>query len=72
MTNPNVTLATQLPFILGGQSYINFHTMQFGGGEVRGNITVVSLPEPATLVLLVLGMLGLMVGFRLRARQRGR
>jgi hypothetical protein len=46
-------LATQLPFILNGQAYINFHTTQFAGGEIRGNIEVV--PEPSTLVLLGLG-----------------
>jgi hypothetical protein len=50
------TLAAQLPFILGGQSYINFHTVQFGGGEVRGNI--VSAPEPGSLALLALGIAG--------------
>ena len=38
MANPNVTLATQLPFILTGRSYINFHTTQFAGGEVRGQL----------------------------------
>jgi hypothetical protein len=27
------TLAAQLPNILSGHSYINFHTMQFGGGR---------------------------------------
>jgi len=32
------TLAAQLPNILSGHSYINFHTRQFGGGEIRGNI----------------------------------
>ena len=34
----NTTLAAQLPNILAGQSYINFHTNQFRGGEVRGQI----------------------------------
>src|SRR5204862_2051921 len=32
------TLAAQLPNILAGRSYINFHTRQFGGGEIRGQI----------------------------------
>jgi len=31
------TLAAQLSNILAGRAYINFHTTQFGGGEVRGN-----------------------------------
>jgi hypothetical protein len=34
----NTTLAAQLPNILAGQSYINFHTRRLPGGEVRGQI----------------------------------
>jgi glucose/arabinose dehydrogenase len=34
----NTTLAAQLPNILAGQSYINFHTEEFPGGEIRGQI----------------------------------
>ena len=33
----NTTLAAQLPNIRAGHAYINFHTTQFGGGEIRGN-----------------------------------
>ena len=31
------TLAAQLDNLLAGRAYINFHTVQFGGGEIRGN-----------------------------------
>jgi uncharacterized protein (TIGR03118 family) len=31
------TFAAQLSNILAGRAYINFHTVQFGGGEIRGN-----------------------------------
>ena len=31
------TLTAQLPNIRAGQAYINFHTLQFSGGEIRGN-----------------------------------
>jgi hypothetical protein len=48
----NTTLTAQLPSILAGLSYINFHTVQFGGGEIRGQILV---PEPATVLLLGAG-----------------
>ena len=34
----NTTLAAQLPNILAGLSYINFHTRRFPGGEIRGQI----------------------------------
>ncbi|NTS42362.1 CHRD domain-containing protein [Flavisolibacter sp. BT320] len=36
--NAGTTLATNLPSILAGLAYINFHTVQFGGGEIRGQI----------------------------------
>ena len=34
----NTTLTAQMPNILAGRSYINFHTRRFPGGEVRGQI----------------------------------
>jgi CHRD domain/PEP-CTERM motif len=52
----NTTLAAQLPFILSQRSYINFHTVQFPGGEVRGTLVI---PEPSTLGLLGIAALGL-------------
>ena len=48
-----VTLTNQLPSILANETYINFHTVQFGGGEIRGQIIA---PEPATLALLGIGV----------------
>jgi hypothetical protein len=38
----NTTLAAQVNNILTGHAYINFHTRQFGGGEIRGNIMLAS------------------------------
>ena len=58
------TLTLQLANILSGHSYINFHTNQFGGGEIRGNIAVV--PEPASLTVLATGALGLLARRRTR------
>src|SRR3989442_13386142 len=51
------TLAAQMNNILTGHSYINFHTSQFGGGEIRGNI--VALPEPSTIGLFGIGIAAL-------------
>jgi hypothetical protein len=53
------TLADQLPGILAGLSYINFHTTQFTGGEIRGQI--LKVPEPSTLIMMGLGLLGLRI-----------
>ena len=47
------TLAAELPNLLAGNTYINFHTIQFGGGEIRGQIT--PIPEPASMSLFLLG-----------------
>lgn len=35
----NTTLAAQLPNLLAGQLYINFHTVALPGGEIRGQVT---------------------------------
>ena len=51
------TLTAQLPNILSGNSYINFHTVQFPGGETRGLLEIV--PEPSTNLLISLGFAGL-------------
>lgn len=42
------TLAAQLNNIRNGLAYLNFHTVQNPGGEIRGQI----VPEPSTIVLL--------------------
>jgi hypothetical protein len=39
-----------------GRSYFNIHTSQFGSGEIRGFLALI--PEPSTLALAGLGLLG--------------
>lgn len=60
--NGGTNLTLQLTNILASHSYINFHTVQFPGGEIRGTITPV--PEGgATALMLGFALLGV-VGFR--------
>jgi hypothetical protein len=62
----NTTFAAQVGNILAGLTYLNFHTVQFGGGEIRGQIQVV--PEPETYLLMLAGLAGM--GAMVRRRRR--
>ena len=66
----NTNLTAQLPNILAGRAYINFHTAQFTGGEIRGNI-VAAIPEPETYALM-LGGLAFVAGVARRRHRVGR
>ncbi len=57
-----VLLAGQVADILAGLWYVNIHSTTFNGGEIRGQV----VPEPATALLVVAGLIGLSVSMRRR------
>jgi hypothetical protein len=57
--NSTHTLASQLANIRAGNTYINFHTPQFPGGEIRGQIVPDAGSTAAMLGLVVIGLLGM-------------
>lgn len=56
--------AALLQGLLDGVAYFNIHTTSFAGGEIRGFLQRV--PEPATVVLLTMGLLALVRPVRRR------
>lgn len=64
-SNGNYAMSQANEFaLISGGTYVNIHTTQFPGGEIRGQLNMV--PEPATLLAL-LGGLGAVA---LRRRRR--
>lgn len=62
LTSPSIGSTTisamQGNDLLAGLWYVNIHSSQFPGGEIRGQMQVVPLPAAAWLLLSALGALG--------------
>ena len=55
--------------LTSGQTYLNIHTSQFPGGEIRGQL-LQAVPEPATLLMFTTGILGAAGALRRHRKQR--
>lgn len=68
--NGGTVAGAQAAFITGllnGQAYLNIHTAEFPGGEIRGQLEAV--PEPATVLLLTTGIIGAAGAIRKRCKR---
>jgi hypothetical protein len=61
---PGQTLTSNIARLLSERAYLNYHTSQFGGGEIRGTLEVI--PEPTSMILVACGL----AMFALRRRVR--
>jgi hypothetical protein len=52
--------------LLGDRTYLNIHTVNFGGGEIRGFL----VPEPDSLYLLGFGFLLLSIALARAANKK--
>ena len=68
--NGGTVAGAQAAFIaglLGGQAYLNIHTVQFPQGEIRGQLQ--EIPEPASVLLLATGVMGIAGALRKRRKR---
>lgn len=60
--NGGSAAGAEAAFIMGldqGNAYLNIHSSVFAGGEIRGFFSEASVPEPTTVALLCIGLIGI-------------
>ena len=62
----NVAMSTLISGMNAGNAYLNIHSTQFPGGEIRGFLILT--PEPGTMLLLGTGLAALAAASRKRRR----
>lgn len=56
-----ISVAAFITALEAGNTYANIHDANFPGGEIRGQIAIVAIPEPSTWAMMILGFAG--IGF---------
>ena len=64
-TGAGTSLAAELPHLFAFDLYLNVHTVGVPSGEIRGQIT----PEPGSMLLVGLGLIGFTALFRKRTEK---
>jgi len=63
--------ATLVAGMLNGMTYLNIHTVNIPGGEIRGFLTPAAVPEPYSIALIGSGLLSMILIVRRRSERRG-
>ncbi|MBI3838944.1 MAG: CHRD domain-containing protein [Planctomycetia bacterium] len=69
ITGGGVITAAQALGMEQGMTYVNVHSANFPGGEIRGQL--LSIPEPSSVVLLAFGGLGMLAAALRRRKVAG-